>query len=148
MNNIYKSIAFFTTTFVFTFITVKLQSSFGDNFAENILSLLTTLFAINIASSTLIAGKIREIQVATKIDFLKTKRSLKNSFYEQIVLIVIALVFSMFRESVYLQSVFSLFTMKLCCDTILFFCFVFYLDVIRDIGISLFELLDFDRTRG
>lgn len=57
---------------------MKLESSFADKFAENILALLTTLFAINIASSTLIAGKLREIQDMTGHPFYKNQKEFKE----------------------------------------------------------------------
>jgi hypothetical protein len=147
MNSLYKLIAFLTISFGFAFLTMKLGSSFVNKFAENILTLLTTLFAINIASSTLIAGKIREIQDTSGVDFHNTKKNLKNSFYEQIILIAIAFIFSMLRESKYLKNAFSECTLILLCDTILFFSFIFYIDIIRDIGKSLFDLLDFDNKK-
>ena len=125
---------------------MKLESNFVEKFSENILALLTTLFAINIASSTLIAGKLREIQDKTGHSFPKTKKSLKSSFYEQIVFIGLAFIFSMFRESAILKNVFEEANLKLVCNSILFFCFIYYLDIIRDIGKSLFDLLEFDNT--
>lgn len=127
---------------------MKLESCFVDKFAENILALLTTLFAINIASSTLIAGKLREIQDSTGHDFAKTKKQLKRSFYEQIIFIGIAFFIGIIRESNYLQLSFNLNDLKLICDSLLFFCFIYYLDIIRDIGKSLFDLLDFDNNKS
>ncbi|WP_136669330.1 hypothetical protein [Flavobacterium sp. H122] len=144
MNNIYKIVAFTSISALFAFISMKLQSTFVDKFAENILALLTTLFAINIASSTLIAGKLREIQEKTGYPFIKTKKSLKGSFYEQIIFIGLAFIFGLIRESKYLLTIFEADYFKLVCDSVLFFAFFSYLDIIRDIGKSLFDLLEFD----
>lgn len=147
MNNIYKYIAFVSLSFILSYLGMKLESTFADKFAENILALLTTLFAINIASSTLIAGKLREIQDKTGYKFVKTKNNLKSSFYEQITLIAIAFVIGMARESKYLQNLIESETCMLICNSILFFCFIAYLEIIRDIGKSLFDLLDFDNNQ-
>lgn len=143
MNSLYKSITFLTISTFFAFVAMKLESSFADKFAENILALLTTLFAINIASSSLIAGKLREIQDMTRHPFIKTKKSLKNSFYEQISLIGIAFIFALLRESKYIQNLIECSNCKLICNAILFYTFTSYLDIIRDLGKSLFDLLNF-----
>jgi hypothetical protein len=143
VNSLYKSITFLTISIFFAFVAMKLESSFADKFAENILALLTTLFAINIASSTLIAGKLREIQDMTGHPFIKTKKSLKNSFYEQISLIGIAFIFALLRESKYIQNLIECSNCKLICNAILFYTFTSYLDIIRDLGKSLFDLLNF-----
>jgi hypothetical protein len=127
---------------------MKLESNFADQFAENILSLLTTLFAINIASSTLIAGKLREIQNKTGCDFPKTKKNLKNSFYEQIMFIGVVFVFGLLRESKYIHHTIDIDKIKLICNSVLFLCFIYYIDIIRDIGKSLFDLLDFTETEN
>lgn len=147
MNNIYKYIAFASLSLLLAYVAMKLESAFADKFAENILALLTTLFAINIASSTLIAGKLREIQDKTGYKFVKTKSNLKTSFYEQIILIAIAFIVAMARESKYLQNLIDCETFKLICNSFLFFCFIAYLEIIRDIGKSLFDLLDFDKDQ-
>lgn len=146
MNRIYKAISFLFLGFILAYITMKLESNFVENFSNNLLTLLTTLFAINIASSTLIAGKLREIQDKTGHPFPKTKESLKFSFYEQIVFIGLAFIFSMLQESTFLKNQFEEVHLNLVCNSILFFCFIYYLDIIRDIGKSLFDLLEFDNN--
>ena len=144
MNNFYKIVAFLSISVLLAFIVMKLESTFADKFAENILALLTTLFAINIASSTLIAGKLREIQEKTGYQFKKTKKSLKSSFFEQIIFIGLAFLFGLLRESNYLKTILDCEYLKLICNSILFYTFISYLDIIRDIGKSLFDLLEFD----
>ena len=146
MNSFYKIVAFISISAFLAFIVMKLESTFADKFAENILALLTTLFAINIASSTLIAGKLREIQEKTGFQFKKTKKSLKSSFYEQIIIIGIAFLFGVLRESDYLKTIFDCEYYKLVCNTVLFYAFISYLDIIRDIGKSLFDLLEYDEN--
>lgn len=147
MNSLYKYIAFTTISFLLAFFAMRLESTFADKFAENILALLTTLFAINIASSTLIAGKLREIQDKTGFAFEKTKKNLKWSFYEQIILIGVSFIVAIARESKYLQSLTEPDICKLICNSIIFFTFISYLEIIRDIGKSLFDLLDFDNKK-
>lgn len=146
MDRIYKIISILVISFGLSYISYKIESSFVDKFAENTLALLTTLFAINIASSTLIAGKVREIQDKTGLNFKKTKTELRRSFYTQITLIIIAVIFGILRESKESLFLFDLNELKLFCDTILFFCFICYVDIIKDIGLGLFDLLDFDNN--
>lgn len=144
MNNFYKIVTFLSISALFAFVAMKLESTFVDKFSESILALLTTLFAINIASSTLIAGKVREIQNLTGHPFTKTKKNLKTSFYEQIIFIGVALVASLLRDSIFLTNLIQAQYLKLICDTFLFLSFIYYLDIIRDIGKALFDLLDYD----
>jgi len=146
VDRIYKIISILVISLGLSYTSYKIESSFVDKFAENILALLTTLFAINIASSTLIAGKIREIQDKTGLSFTKTKTELRKSFYTQIILIIIAVIVGILRESK--ESIFFVDhnEFKLYCDTILFFCFICYVDIIKDIGLGLFDLLDFDKN--
>ena len=148
MSRIYKLVSFISISVLLAFFSMKLESNFADQFAENILSLLTTLFAINIASSTLIAGKLREIQNKTGCDFPKTKKNLKNSFYEQIMFIGVVFVFGLLRESKYIHHTIDIDKIKLICNSVLFLCFIYYIDIIRDIGKSLFDLLDFTETEN
>lgn len=146
MNNFYKIVTFLSISALFSFIAMKLESTFVDKFSESILALLTTLFAINIASSTLIAGKVREIQNLTRHPFTKTKRNLKKSFYEQIIFIGVAFFTSLLRDSIFLTNLIDAKYLKLVCDTLLFLSFIYYLDIIRDIGKALFDLLDYENN--
>ena len=52
--------------------------------------------------------------------------------------------FAIVRESILIQDLIDSKNLKLICDTVLFFSFISYLDIIRDIGKSLFELLDYN----
>ena len=146
MNRFYKIVAFLSISAFIAFSVMKLESTFADKFAENILALLTTLFTINIASSTLIAGKVREIQEKTGYQFSKTKKSLKGSFYEQIIFIGVAFLFGVLRESEYLKTNLNCEYFKLVCNSILFYTFISFLDIIRDIGKSLFDLLEYNEN--
>lgn len=144
MSNIYKIITFLVIGSIISFASCELQSTFVIKFSENILPLLTTLFAINIASSTLIASKLREIQDKTNFEFTSTKKNLKTSFYEQIFLIGLAFIFGIIRESNLLHLHFTKETIYCISDAIIFFSFIYYLDIIRDIGLALFDLLNFN----
>jgi len=143
VNRVYKIITFVTISFALSALAFYLKSDFVNKFAENLISLLTTLLAINIASSTLIAAKLSEIKAKTGYHFNKTRTNLKASFYEQIILIAIAFVVVMIGESCVLISKINSDYFEIGVNSILFFTFINYLDIIRDIGKSLFDLLDF-----
>lgn len=145
MNSVYKVISFWVIGFLLSYLSEKMQSTFTDAFAQNILALLTTLFAINIASSTLIAGKLSDIQDRTAQTFEKTKFNLRRSFYEQLVIIIIAFIATLLRESKVLQKSCSADSIHLYADAVLFGCFIYYVDIIRDLGRALFELLNFKK---
>lgn len=143
MSDFYKIVSFLSVGFFSAFLALKIQSSFVENFSDNLLALLTTLFAINIASITLISGKISELQKQTNHPFRKTRQQLKRSFFEQIGIIAIAFIFGILRDSCLLNSSINS-SLRLIFNSVLFFCFFYYLDIIRDIGKSLFDLLDFN----
>jgi len=143
MSELHRILSFLFVGFILSSLTFFLDSSFIDNFSKNILALLTTLLAINIASSTLISIEIRAIQNLTGADFPKSKKNLKSTLYEQIILIYISLIVSIFRESCYLKSILPSNLILIISDSVLFFCFIYYLDIILDIGKSLYDLLDF-----
>jgi hypothetical protein len=142
MSSIYKIITFLLLSFLIAYISIKIQSNFIDTISTNIIGLLTTLFAINIASSTLVAGKLSEISNKTGRDFPNTKSNLRISFNEQIILIVLTFVVGIVRESCLLKTYMDVYTLKLICDSLLIFAFIYYLDILKDIGKALYNLLD------
>jgi hypothetical protein len=147
MNSVYKIITYCTVSFTLSLLAFYLQSDFVNKFSDNLISLLTTLLTINIASSTLIAIKVSEIKAKTGYHFNNTRKNLKVSFYEQIILIAVAFVAVLIGDSSVLKCKINSDYFEIGVNSVLFYTFINYLDIIKDIGKSLFDLLDFGEPK-
>jgi len=146
VNNLYKIATYLLLGIILSFISIKLESSFVEKFSENILALLSALFAINIANSTIIASKLYEINKDLGLSFKSTLKELKLSFYEQIILIAIVFVTGIIRESNYLHNEYGINCIKGISDSIIFFSFIYYVDIMIDLGKAIFNLINFDNN--
>jgi cytochrome c biogenesis factor len=72
---------------------------------DDIVTLLLTLLAINIASSGLIASKIQDLQISLEntIDFSETIGEMKLALLEQIILIVASIILFLLQDSAKIQ---------------------------------------------
>jgi hypothetical protein len=97
-----KSISFYIViATIVTCIGYYLESEFLFNYLQNnLIGLLLTLLAINIASLGLIASKIQDIVMQFKgLDFSGTVKQMKLSLLEQIVLIGGSIITLLFQDS-------------------------------------------------
>jgi hypothetical protein len=144
MNEIYKTITFLVISFLICLFGQYLGSTFIDDFSNNFIGLLTTLLAINVASGSLIAGKLKEINLVTGHKFEKTKMELKRGIIIQLILICITFIVLLFKTSLLLSNILGHKTLILASNTVTVAIFLYYLDSIKDLALALFSLLDFD----
>lgn len=144
MSEFNKAITYLFVSFMICFASNKLESSFISNFSNNFIALLTTLLAINIASGSLIAGKLKEISLNTGHVFKKTHNELKKSLRIQIILIIISFVILILKSSKLIANLIGNDNISIFSDTVTVAIFIYYLDSIKDLGQALFTLLDFD----
>lgn len=144
MNELYKTFAYLFFSFLLSFLSTKIDSQFINDFSQNFITLLTTLLAINIASSSLIAGKLKELNIKTGQNFEKTRKELKRSLSIQLILIAISFILLMFKTSSLFCDLLGAEYLNLISNTITVSIFIYYLDTIKDLGKALFSLLDFD----
>lgn len=144
MSELYKTVTFLVISFVLCFIAQKLESNFINSFSDDFIALLTTLLAINIASGSLIAGKLKEINLISGEKFEKTRKELKRSLSIQIVLIVISFIILLLKSSQKISIIVGDSLLELISNTITVGIFIYYLDTIKDLGKALFSLLNFD----
>lgn len=144
MNELYKSVTYLVVAFLICLLSTTLKSDFINEFAENFIALLTTLLAINIASGSLIAGKLKEINLKTGQKFEKTTKELKRSLTIQLILITISFLNLVLKSSLLISNIIGVDTLDLIANTITIGIFIYYLDTIKDLGQALFALLDFD----
>jgi hypothetical protein len=144
MSEIYKTITFLVISFLICLFGQYLGSTFIDDFSSNFIGLLTTLLAINVASGSLIAGRLKEINLVTGHKFEKTKKELKRSIIIQLILICITFIVLLFKTSLLLSNILGHKTLILASNTVTVAIFLYYLDSIKDLALALFSLLDFD----
>lgn len=143
MTEIYKTVTYLVLSFLLCLGAHKIGSSFINDFSDNFIALLTTLLAINIASSSLIAGKLKEINIATGQSFEKTRSELKRSLTIQLFLIAITFIILILKSSTKIEILIGVDNAELISNTITVGVFIYYLDTIKDLGQALFSLLDF-----
>ena len=144
MNEFYKSVTYLVVSFLICYLSVLLKSNFVNGFADNFIALLTTLLAINIASGSLIAGKLKEINIATGQKFEKTVSELKKSLTIQLILIAISFIVLLLKSSKLISGLIGVSNLEIITNTITIGIFIYYLDTIKDLGLALFSLLNFD----
>jgi hypothetical protein len=148
MTEFYKSVTYLVFAFIICLFAQKIESSFINDFSNNFIGLLTTLLAINIASSSLIASKLKEISIQTGHGFDKTKKELKRSLSVQLILIALSFIILLFRTSKVISNIFGTSTLLLVSNTFTVAIFIYYLDTIKDLGRALFSLLDFEEGKN
>ena len=140
MNNIYKYISYLSIGILISFFAQCIESDFINSFSANVISLLATILAINIASSSIIASKLREVILKTGGSFEKTKSELKTGLQAQLFLIAIAFIILILKDSKFLVLHLDKNHIDLFTNSIILGIFIFYLDVIYDLGKSMFTL--------
>ena len=120
-------------------ISYYLESNFLLDFlSSNLIIILLTLLAINTATTGLLSIKMAELETKfSDLDFKKTYSEMKLSLKEQIVLIVLSLLVLIVNDSKLIEFQFKNFII----GTFLTCIFIYALDILRDTGISVFNLL-------
>ena len=129
------------------YLNYSLNSVFLPHFLqEQLISLLGTLLAINIANSTLLLSKLEDVltkQGITKnsTTFAKTRKEVRNNLKEQIILICIALLALVVWESpLFAKSSVGHITGAICSSTL-----IYALAILWDIAKAVFIILDFSQ---
>lgn len=145
MTEVYKSVTYLVIAFLINLGSKYLGSDFIDGFTNEFISFLTTLLAINIASSSLIASQLKDVHEKTGQSFSSTISELKRSLIIQLILIGVAFVFLTLKKSVILEKTISRGTLTLICNTVNLTIFIYFLDTIYDLGKALFSFLNFKK---
>ncbi len=141
MNKVYKIGTYIFLGLFLSFLSIKLKSSFVEKLCDYILPLLSILFAINIVNNTIISNKLYEITKEKKYSFKSTLKDLKTIYYEQIFIIGITILACIFRSSETLQIQFGFDLIKGVFESIIFFSFIYYIDIILNLGKAIFYLI-------
>ena len=142
MKHIIKN-AFFSIIVSSSFIYIqhRLASSFISNFLkDNLITIVLSLLAINIATTGIVLGKMNDItnQHQNKTLFSKSKREMQISIMEQICLLILALLFLTTADSSSIKPICTLQnTIDICCLAI----FVYDVIILYDSSKSIFVIL-------
>ena len=144
MKHIVKNIctAIIISTF-FIYLQSSLTSTYISNFLKsNLITIIISLLAINIATTGIVLGKMKDIVDNTKNKtlFVKSKKEMQISIIEQVVLIVLAFMVLTFSDSPFIQNMQILRNiLDICCLAI----FVYDTIILYDSSKSIFIILSF-----
>lgn len=106
----------------------------------NIVQILITLMAINTATNSFIVSKLQDIGNQYKTSFKETYIEIKNSIFEQIVLIISSIVVLTIEKSTTIHPHIAG-KLNYIFDVILIFNFTYALEILRDTGMAMFDIL-------
>lgn len=144
MNEFFKITSYLFVSLIVSWLGVKIESSFLKTFSDNFIPLLSAILAINVASVSLLAGNMIQVQQDTGASLEKTLKDLKGSFFLQLVLIGISFITLLIKGSKKIESIFGQFELELATNTIIIAIFIYYLDMVVDLGKALFTILEFN----
>tara|TARA_B100000524_G_scaffold49224_1_gene23216 strand:+ start:55 stop:492 length:438 start_codon:yes stop_codon:yes gene_type:complete len=103
-----KYICFLFIGLILAFISIELESDFLYDFHEsNLVIILITLFAINASTITLVLSKLKDLGNEKKFDFHESFQEIKCSITEQVILICLAILFSILAQSTLIEANFE-----------------------------------------
>ena len=135
MNRLLKIIAYSAIAIVLSYIANISDREFIKGFSSNIISLLTTILAINIPTSTLIVSEINRIK--NKID-IQTEPT-----FEEIVILICLFIIQIICNYISGKMPLFIFFTNLISDAFAIAAFLYYIEIIYDLGIALFNLISY-----
>lgn len=143
MNKVIKFIAYLAIASLLSFIANTGDREFIKEFSLNIISLLATILAINIPTSTLIITEINRIKEKVNIQSTATFKELKHGLIMQIAVLVCLFILKIVCSFISNKNILDESLMNTISDTFAIAAFIYYLEVIYDLGIALFDLITF-----
>lgn len=143
-----KNISFYIViSLLLNGIAILLDSNFLTTFLKNnLITLLVSLLAINTATNTLFLSKLDEIVKRFEEKgnkkaityFEKTLKSAKENIYDQIWLVIIAIVILLILNSNIQFRPYISFSL----NTVLISLFIYALDILRDTAKAIFQIVE------
>lgn len=143
MNKVIKIIAYLAIASLLSFIANTGDREFIKEFSSNIISLLATILAINIPTSTLIITEINRIKEKVNIQSTATFKELKHGLIKQIAVLVCLFILKIVCSFISSKNILDESLMNTISDTFAIAAFIYYLEVIYDLGIALIDLITF-----
>ena len=137
-----KISAYFFASIILNISSYFLKSTFLSNFlCSNIITIIITLLAINTITSSFVISKLKEIEDEYKHNFNVAYEEIKTALNYQIVLVVLAVCSLIIRDGKYIQSLANNEFILLGIDVFLTMIFICSLDILRDTGSAMFEII-------
>jgi hypothetical protein len=122
-------------------LSIYIESPFLIEFLKNkIVEILITLMAINTATSSFIVSKLQDIGKQFNTSFKKTYQEIKFSLVEQIILLVLSILILTFLYSKTAEPYLTE-KVRYIADVVLIFNFIYAIDILRDTGVAMFNIL-------
>lgn len=145
MNRICKIISYVTVSVFISFMDYKYGKGYLNSFVSIIIPSLATLFTINIATSSIIVAEMnKHSKKYPSISFDKAKMEMKRGFSIQIVSLLLLLIIYPLAGCVANQSPLFKDWSLILYNAYSISVFVYYMECIYDLGLSLFKLMDTD----
>ena len=145
MNKAYKIIAYIAVSGVISWIAYINGSSFFESFNGLLIPLLATLLAINITTSSLVAGELRKIRNEyPQCNIGKSTNEIKRIFKIQIFLIVTLLILLIFKDCSFVEDNIEDQYVTIFTNGCVIAVFCYFLEIIYDLGCSLFDIINFN----
>lgn len=133
--------------FVLAGVSYELGSTFlGTYLRENLITLLIALLAINTTTSSVVMTKLREIADSKGGDFSGTVEQLRISVYEQVVLVLLAVVVLILSDSRVVVDACA--WAEFVLNTILAAIFVAGIYALYDTATSIFVILRYENRES
>lgn len=132
--------AYLFISLIINVVALAVKSTFITDYdGSNMITLLVTIFAINVATSNFIISKLNEFKVVSGKSFTKSFSALNSTMIEQILLILLAFVILIIRDSPIIKMVLIVFDIpvSLIIDTLLIFIVIYYLSILWYTGKSM-----------
>lgn len=147
MNKIYKLIAYISISLGLSYLVSIGVGVFFNQFTNNAIPLLATLLAINITASALIGSELNRLkQTYPNADTKETSFELKQTLILQVVLILSLFVIFIIRDWLIKTNFIHIGYYKLFADAFLIGVFLYYFEIIYDLGKGLLRIIDFNST--
>ena len=123
-------------------------SSFFESFNGMLIPLLATLLAINITTSSLVAGELRKIKKEfPQCDIKNSTNEIKRIFKIQIFLIASLLFLFIIKDCDFIQEYINQQYITIFVNGYVIAAFGYFLEIIYDLGCSLFDIINFNSSK-
>lgn len=147
MNKIYKIVAYISISFGLSYLVSIGTGDFFDQFINSAIPLLATLLAINITASALIASELNRLKQAyPNAETKDTAFELKQTLIYQVVFIIALFIVFIVRDWLIESNFLYIRIYKLFANACLIGVFMFFFEIIYDLGKGLLRIIDFNST--
>lgn len=146
-NRILYIIAYLMGALILNWLIVWLESDFIRAFpASDYLTLLATMFAINVATTNFIISKLNDLKrIYPKANFRKSFASLNSSMIVQLILMIAAIVLLIIRGSSLIANKFDSPRLESVVTILLIFVLLYSVSILWDTGRAMFSISKFEQ---